>query len=438
MYKFNFKTDTLMQTTGGYSDFGVPIRDSYVEIRGGFGGRMHCVYYEPVAPTEKSSIGIVVIHSDGDYSTFNIAPELAKRGYRTLGGQVSNEKSNLEEKFLDIKHAVQFLKSIDGVRKIVLMGHSGGATLMSGYQAAAENGVSFLKRDCLLYKAELREELIPADAMLILDSNWGNGSMTLFSVDPAVIDDGCGVKLDPELDVFNPKNGFDPAGSHYSDAFIRKFYAAQRERNNAIVKKALDRLTLIRQGKGLYTDDEPFVIAGTAQLKPMNKIFPEDLRFLSTTKKPRTLLHKDGSETVELVKSLRRPDGGHQPTPSIRAAEFCTVRSYLSNRGVLAGEDYTVKADGAYGILWDEVFCCTPGNIKHITAPMLISGMTHGYEYLAAEEIYENSASRDKTLAFIEGADHNFGTPEPEKYGDTQKVLFDRCDQWLSAAGRLL
>ena len=65
--------------------------------------------------------------------------------------------------------------------------------------------------------------------------------------------------------------------------------------------------------------------------------------------------------------------------------------------------------------------------------------MTGSYEYLAAEEIYNHSASRDKTIAFVEGASHNF-TPEKaaEKYngtsyGDTVKHLFDYVDGWLAA-----
>ena len=433
MYKYDERAKTLVQTTGGYSEAGLPIRDTYVIIGGGM-EHMRCVLYEPVSPVERSEVGVVIIHSDEDYSTFNIAGELAKRGYRTLAGQVTDQRSTLDAKMLDIKHAVEMLKALPGVKKVVLMGHSGGATLMSAYQGAAEQGVAAYRAENKLYKCTLQEELIPADAVMFLDSNFGNGAMTLFSVDPAVIEEGNGVKLDPELDAFNPQNGFDPEGSHYSDAFIRKFCAAQRERNNAIIRRALDRLALIEQGKGNYLDDEPFAVTGAAQMMMMNKLIPQDARLLSHTKKPFTLLHKDGSSSTEIIRSVRKPHGGHQPTPRLWACENSTVRSYLSNRAVFAGEDYLIGEDGATGVQWDDTYNCTLGNVKNIAVPTLIMGMTGSFEYLASETIYENSASADKTVAFMEGASHNFDARGREdEFGDTQKVVFDYCDQWMSS-----
>lgn len=431
MLIFNDRTRKLTQTTGGYSDSGMPIRDQYVIIGGGM-EHMRAVLYEPIHPTEKSCIGVVIIHSDEDYSTFNIAPELAKRGYRTLAGQVTDPRSPLDKKLLDVKHAIETLKAIPGVAQVVLMGHSGGATLMSAYQAVAEKGAAAFQHT--LYRCTLTEALPPADGLMLLDSNFGNGSMTLFSIDPAVVEEGNGVKLDPALDAFNPANGFDPEGSHYTESFIKTFCEAQRERNNAIIRRALDRLTLIEQGKGGYLDDEPFAVTGAAQMMMMNKLIPQDVRLLSHTKKPYTLLHKDGSATTEVIRSLRRPRGGHNPTPRLWACENSTVRSYLSNRAVFAAEDYLLREDGATGICWDEVYCCTPGNVKHVSAPLLIMGMTGSFEYLAAEAIYENAACADKTVAFVEGAGHNFDARErEEEFGDTQKLVFDRCDEWISS-----
>ena len=434
MYQYDYRAGLLNLTSGGYSNYGAPIRDTFVQVGVGMGGKLRCILYEPVTPVEESKVGVVIIHSDGDYSTFNIGPELAKRGYRTLCGQVANAASTLDQKMLDIKHAVQCLKAVPGVEKVVLMGHSGGATLMSAYQSAAEKGVSLYQGDNMLIKNELKEELIPADGMLIMDSNWGNGAMTLFSIDPAVIEDDNGMKLDPELDQFNPKNGYDPQGCEYSEAFLKKFFEAQKERNNAVIKKALDRLTLVKQGKGRFQDDEPFVCAATNQMKPMNKLINQDISIFNHTKEAHTLLHWDGSRTTEIIRTLRKPEGGDNPTHRVWSASITTLRSYLTNRAVYAGEGYRMNADGAVNVLWDDAYSCTSGNVKHIDAPMLIMGMTAGYEFLAAEGIYFNYASRDKTLLFMEGADHNFGTRGEyrEKYGDTEKVVFDACADWMA------
>ena len=69
------------------------------------------------------------------------------------------------------------------------------------------------------------------------------------------------MKLDPEPDAFDPANGFDP---EYSEVFLKKFFEAQAARNNAVVKRALERLRAIESGKGFYADDEPFSVTGGA------------------------------------------------------------------------------------------------------------------------------------------------------------------------------
>lgn len=437
MYIFDDKRKTIHYTAGGYQNGGLAIRDHFVRIGMGM-SCMRCVLYEPELPEEKSKIGIVVIHSDDDYSTFPIGGELARRGYRTLCGQVRDPGATLEERMRDILHVVQFLKEYPGIEKVVLMGHSGGATLMSAYQSAAENGTGIYQGSNMLSPCTLDEELIPADGLMTLDSNWGNGSMTLFSIDPSVVEENGRIRIDPELDPFQEKNGYAPDGSHYSEAFLKKFLEAQAERNNRIIHQALDRLTVLNAGKGFYAEDEPFVVPAAAQFGPCNKLFPEDVSLLAHTKEPYILLHKDGGETREIVRSVRRPRGGSSVSRFCRFAFIGTVRSYLSNRSVLAGEDYTIRDDGAYGIRWENTFNCTPGNIRNVSVPLLAMGMTGSYEGLAAEEIFHNAGSTDKSIAFVEGAGHNFDNMGRDEFGDTQKLTFDYADRWLSAPGRFL
>ena len=58
--------------------------------------------------------------------------------------------------------------------KIVLMGHSGGGTLMSAYQAVAENGPQLFQGPEKIFPYPNNEELPPAGGIVLLDSNWGN------------------------------------------------------------------------------------------------------------------------------------------------------------------------------------------------------------------------------------------------------------------------
>lgn len=438
MLKFDPDSKTITASSGGYWNGGLPIRDTYVKLTTWL-DHQHGILYEPVALGEKSVVAIVNVHSDTDYTDFHISAELAKRGYRSFGGQVFGK--TLDEKMLDIKRIVEFLRAIPGVKKVILMGHSGGATLMTAYQNAAENGIWVLQGDEMLYKCTLREELPPADGVMLMDANWGNCAMTLFSVDPAVTEEGNGTKLDPELDIFAPANGFDPDGADYSDDFLKKFFAAQAARNNRIVDLALERLRAIENGEGQLQDDEPFTVIGAAQFAPCNKIFPQDMKIFAHTRQAHDLLHADGSVTHEIVRSLRKPKFTATVTPTNLATLQTTVRCFLSERAVYAKPDYELRADGAAGIGWDNVYCSAVPNVRKIHAPLLCMGMTGGYEFLASEVIYDNAASEDKTLAFVEGATHNM-TPEheaeeyPGQFGDTEKLAFDFADRWISAPGR--
>jgi len=51
------------------------------------------------------------------------------------------------------------------------------------------------------------------------------------------------------------------------------------------------------------------------------------------------------------------------------------------------------------------------------------------------EIVFDHLGSKDKTLAFVEGAVHTFTPCRPE-YGDTVKRAFDYVDAWLGKPGR--
>ena len=401
--------------------------------------RMPGLLYEPVTKGDKSRVGVLVMHSDNDYLDQPTGPELAKRGYTVLCTNTSDHTQSFPMKINDTKQGVDLLKKLPGVEKVVLMGHSGGATLMSAYQNLAENGVKTFQGPEKLIKApDFLDGMAPADGLMCLDSNWGNGAMRLFGVDPAVIDDGNGLKIDESLNMFNPANGWTPEGATYSDEFLQRFFKAQSERNNRLIDYALERLALIEAGKGLYADDEPMIIAGSSHIGPNNKLFPQDIRLLSRTKEARTLLHKDGVVTNEIVHTVRKPRHLISRTSSLAmGAMHTTVKKFLDTHAVRTLDGYGYNEYVAYGIDWDSSYNCTPGNVKGVTAPTLVAAMTASYEFSAAETIYNNSASTDKTIAFVEGANHDFfPDKECEKYegqfGDTIKTLFDYLDGWLA------
>lgn len=404
------------------------------------GERVPGVLYEPVWLEGKKLTTVLVMHSDEDYLTCPTGPALAERGFRVLQANPPIKEGlffNQDRKTHAVLAAMQYLKSREDVGKIVLMGHSGGATLMTAYQAIAENGPSVFQGPEMIYPYEDETELIPADAVMLFDANWGNSVMQLFSLDPAVVSETNGRELDETLNLFDPRNGFDPKGSYFPEAFVRKFQRAQSARNKRILAAAQERLRLIRAGKGAYIDDEPLVIPGANQVFFNNKLYAQDTRLMSHTEKPHPLVHPDGSVTEEIVYSLRGPENPVSLTDNMMdGARILTVKNYLSSYAIETEEDFGYDESHVWGIRWESACTSPVGNVRHIHVPLLTVGMTAGWEYLASETIYNEAASEKKDIAFIEGADHKFRPARhlektPGEFGDTTATLHDFAERWL-------
>lgn len=392
------------------------------------------VQYEPTELNENSKVALVCMHSDGDYSDFPSGPALASQGFRLLQGKPGMGDGPLWKKMEAVKGAVEAAKMLPGVEKVVLLGHSGGATLMSCYQAVAEKGCKVFQTDKMIVKFPDMDPLPAADGIILLDSNFGNAVMTAISVDPAVIDETSGMKLNPELDSFNPANGFAKDGSHYSPEFRKKYFAAQMERYSRLIDKALERLEVIEAHQGNYMDDELFVAPGACTMAPNNRMMPQDISMLAHTEDEYPLIHPDGSITTEVIRSVRKPRGMMSPTPLLgMGALKQTVKEFLTGSSIRLTEDYGIDETHISGLDLDSCYCCTIGNVRHIDSPALIMGMTAGYECIAAEAIWRNIGSKDKTIAFVEGATHML-TPErgDVDYGDTITNTFNFAGKWLT------
>ena len=397
---------------------------------------MNGVLYTPREDIRDTAV--VVIHSDADYLNFTAGKNLARRGFLTLCANVEHPSDPLEKRLPSVKLAIEAVKAQPGIKKVVILGHSGGATLMSCYQAVAENGPGIFQGDGRIVKMGEVEPLPAADGVMLIDSNFGNGVMTLVSLDPGIVDEADGTKRQLDYDASAPENGFSADGKTcYTEGFRKNFYAAQAARQKRLIDYALERLNALERREGRYEDDEPLIVPGGSQIAPNNRLFPQDLHMLAHTKGMYDLIHADGSVTHEVVRSLRTARPMLDPTPRYGlGAMTTTVRTYLSSNCVRTAPDYGVREDGIDGIDYDSAFCCPPGNVQYIHAPMLIMGMTGGYECIASEIIYQNAASEDKTIAFVEGGTHMLGTAKdaeqyPGQFGDAAKTLFDAIADWL-------
>lgn len=399
-------------------------------------GHHMAMYYAPVTPTEQSGVAVVMMHCDQNYMGFNMAAELAKRGFQVLAADawVGGE---IDRKMEHVNRLVQYLRGRPDVDRVLLMGHSGGATLMSAYQAVAENGPEIFRTENMIYKCTVKEKLEPADGIMLIDANYGNALMSMISLDPAVTEEGCGTKLDPRFDIFDPANGYDRNGAHYSPEFIGMYQHAQAERNRRLIDFAQERLEKINRGEGNYVDDEPMIIAAADQPKPNNRLLPEDLRLLSHTKGEYDLIHGDGSITHEQIRCLRTPEFDRCFSMTYgMGANKNTIKGFLSSQAIRTTEEFAITEDDILGVDWDSSYASPISNIRHIHVPALFVGMTGGYEYLASEMIYRNAPMEDKTIAFVRGASHNFFPNYDAEavygsFGDTEGALYNYMADWM-------
>lgn len=169
----------------------------------------------------------------------------------------------------DVGTAVRFLKE-RGYEKIILLGFSGGASLLCFYQAQAENLTAAQLPDGRP-SGLLPEHLPPADKLVLFGHHLGRSQTLRNVLDACVLDENDLSKTDPSLDVFNPDNG-----PPFSDEFIAKIRAAQAARMQRITDWVKSRLAELEAEHGPDADEafvvhrtnaDPFMFSETSDFK---------------------------------------------------------------------------------------------------------------------------------------------------------------------------
>ena len=398
--------------------------------------------YKPDPPLPGARVGILVVHRTGNVMGSLACTELAKRGYIVLCLNPRSDNNEAMVKWdqiaLDVKSGVNFLRKQSGIAKVLLLGGSGGGPTMSFYQAVAENGVAYCQAPNRILKCgnELAG-LPPADGIIFRDAHPGNPVIAgVRNLNPAVINDAAMInenkapKIDPKLDPFDAKNGYNPNGpSRYSEAFKKAYFEGQAKRMNRLIDLALEKLRRI-EASANPKDDAPFIVSrGDAA-----KIFQLDLSILRSTSAPRRLLKNDGTiDDCCVLDSVRVavPDIAKQNSTFDGGTLFLTVRSFLSANAVRA----TNSLDGIDHCSSNNSTVCA---LQNISVPVLFGAMG-GHYFIRDNEIhYEVAKSKDKEFITIEGATHGI-TPcaECEKtkgqYANSVKNFFDYVAKWVNA-----
>ncbi len=407
-------------------------------------GQAKAVLYKPDAGPAPH-VGIIVMHRVANYLSHVACTEFSKRGFTVLcmNSRFDNNEVRVvwEQIALDVKAGVEFLKRQPGITKVVLFGHSGGAPTMSFYQAVAENGVAFCqdpKR--LTICANDLAGLPRADGIVFADAHPGFPMTILRGFNPAIIDENDPGKVDPSLDPFDVKNGYNPKGeSHYSEEFQKRYFAGQSARMNRIIDRALTLREKMKKGEHYYRDNDIVVIArggnpvgGPGGVASLHVLQPSIESIMATTR-PQKLIRNDASISTEIIRSVAVPDPGQRESNQSFdvGTKVYSVVSFLSSNAVRS----TNSLDGIDHCSSNNSTVCA---VQSITVPELYLAMGAANFIRDSEMTYDLAKSRDKDFAVIEGALHPF-TPcracekTQGQYSNTIRNLFDYASKWINA-----
>ncbi|MEA2874993.1 MAG: hypothetical protein QOF14_189 [Hyphomicrobiales bacterium] len=186
------------------------------------------IYWTPKG--SRPRVALIATHYNGDFSEHYLAPYIASRGSGFLGWNTryrgNEDLFTLEHALIDIGAGVKWLRE-QGVERVVILGNSGGGSLMGAYQAEAtaptlNAGMQGAARAAL-------ESLPKTDLYISLNAHAGRPEVLTNWLDASVTNELDPVATDQALNMYNKENG-----PPYSDEFITRYRAAQRARNQRI------------------------------------------------------------------------------------------------------------------------------------------------------------------------------------------------------------
>jgi len=192
------------------------------------------VLYRP--PRARGGSLVTLMHPRVDFTRHYLIPPLLRAGHavwaqrsRTVGNDLTTVHEQLA---IDVATAHAHLVA-RGFERIHLLGNSGGASLYCLYlQQAARAPERRLSAAPSGLPVDLTLEMPLPAGLVLLAPHPGQGELLLHCIDPAVADEDDPAATVPELDLFDPANGFaePPRSSSYDADFLARYRAAQRAR----------------------------------------------------------------------------------------------------------------------------------------------------------------------------------------------------------------
>ena len=220
------------------------VEHEIVRLRAQDGGNSRGVFYRLADSNPK--LAVVSMHPVGDNTLDWRAEMMAQRGmafFGMAGRYASNERHHIhEEVLLDVAAGVKYLKEERGIGTIILLGHSGGGQLMVFYHSQATTSPpNRIRSTPAGDPPNLNDyEMLRADGLIMSAAHPGRSIIFRNRLDPSVVDESDPFARDPDLDMYDPKNGFrrGPESSKYSEDFVQRYKEGQHARMERLDAKA--------------------------------------------------------------------------------------------------------------------------------------------------------------------------------------------------------
>jgi len=336
-------------------------------------------------PSDSSTV-LVAMHPIGAPGYLPAFSQLARAGFHVISCatrySTGDAPLQMENVLLDLAACVREAKRRFGYQNVVLVGWSGGGSLMAGYQAEAERRT--ITRTAAGESTPLADATLPVpDGLVLMAAHRSRHHLITDFLDASILDEDRPDERDPELDIYNPQNPNQPP---YTEEFLDRYRAAQRDRNRRITARALDRLAGLRRA-GDPDAEHCFVVQGTMA----------DPRWVDSTVDPND----------------RRPQWSYLGNPRLAnnaasgLARFTTTRGWLSQWSLDHAQVDAVNA------------------AQRITVPVLVivnsaddaCPNSHPYSF------FEAVRHDDKELRVIVGANHYFGGEDQRAHLTTASSL---------------
>ena len=161
--------------------------------------RIYGALLEAAGVDRARGVAAIVIHPASNFHGHYLLEPLMERGISCMGlntRYVNNDSTLLMERVIqDLGAGIQQLRAI-GYRKVMLIGNSGGAALVSFYQAQAERlTLTHLADGAPISLAPA--DLPPVEGIALAAAHAGRARLMREWIDPAVIDESDPMRSDP-------------------------------------------------------------------------------------------------------------------------------------------------------------------------------------------------------------------------------------------------